>query len=74
MASLDRQVTQNGLGVNNVMVRENVKWCRRGYRRGFLVCKTRRDDGEVADVDDELEVMMSCGVLDVDTKMMEIRP
>ena len=25
MASLDRQVTQNGLGVNNVMVRENVQ-------------------------------------------------
>ena len=32
MASLDRQVTQNGLGVINAICKGNVQWCRRGYR------------------------------------------
>ena len=32
MASLDRQVTQNGLGVNNCNCKGNIQWCRRGYR------------------------------------------
>ena len=41
---------------------------------GFLVCKTRTDDGEVVNVDDDLVAMMSGGVLNVDTKMMETRP
>ena len=31
MASLDRQVTQNGLGVINAIARVIVQWCRRGY-------------------------------------------
>ena len=32
------------------------------------------DDSEVVKVDDDLEAMMSGGVLDVETKMMETRP
>ena len=32
MASLDRQVTQNGLGVINCNCKGNIQWCRRGYR------------------------------------------
>ena len=32
MASLDRQVMQNELGVINAIARGNVQWCRRGYR------------------------------------------
>ena len=32
MASLDRQVTQNGLGVINAICKGNIQWCRRGYR------------------------------------------
>ena len=31
-------------------------------------------NGEVVDVDDDLVEMMSGGVLDVDTKMMQTRP
>ena len=31
MASLDRQVTQNGLGVINAICKGNIQWCRRGY-------------------------------------------
>ena len=31
-------------------------------------------NGEVVDVDEDLMAMMSGGVLDVDTKMMETRP
>ena len=34
----------------------------------------RTDDGEVVRVDDDLEAMMSGGVLDVETKIMETRP
>ena len=32
MASLDRQVTQNGLGVINAICKGNIQWCRRVYR------------------------------------------
>ena len=32
MASLDRQVTQNGLEVINAICKGNIQWCRRGYR------------------------------------------
>ena len=32
MASLDRQVTQNGLRVINALCKGNIQWCRRGYR------------------------------------------
>ena len=52
MASLDRQVTQNGLGVNNAIAREYTKVSSR--LSSFA--------------------MMSRGVLDVETKMMETRP
>ena len=31
MASLDRQVTQNGLGIINTICKGNIQWCRRGY-------------------------------------------
>ena len=53
MASLDRQVTQNGLEVINA------------------ICK-----GKYTMVSSRLPsfAMMSGGVLDVDTKMMETRP
>ena len=37
-----------------------------GYRRRFLVCKPRMDDGEVVKVDDDLLAMMSGGVVDVE--------
>ena len=59
MASLDRQVTQNGLGVNNTMA------------RGIY-------NGGIPRYQDDMEVtvcgMMSGGVLDVDTKMMQTHP
>ena len=32
MASLDRQVMQNGLGVINAICKRNIQWCHRGYR------------------------------------------
>ena len=70
----------NGLGVNNA-----IAW---GIYNGgipryqddmevtirFLICTPQMDDGEVVKVDDDLEVMMSGGVLDVETKTMETRP
>ena len=59
MASLDRQVTQNGLWVNNAMVRRIYNGCRRGYRQWFV-------NGEVVNVDDDLAAMMNGGVLDVE--------
>ena len=52
MASHDRQVTQNGLGVNNAIARE------------YTMVSSRLPS----------LAMMSGGVLDVDTKMMETRP
>ena len=58
MASLDRQVTQNGLGVINAMAR--------GIYNGVVEVTVLKDDDPV--------VMMSGGVLDVDTKMMVTRP
>ena len=59
MASLDRQVTQNGLGVINAMARE---YKMEGYHNTKMIW--RLPSG----------AMMSGGVLDVDTKMMETRP
>ena len=59
MASLDRQVTQNGLGVNNAMARE---YTMEGYHDTKMIWRLPS------------VVMMSGGVLDVDTKMMETRP
>ena len=59
MASLDRQVTQNGLGVINAMARE---YTMEGYHDTKMIWRLP----SVA--------MMSGGVLDVDTKMMETRP
>ena len=59
MASLDRQVTQNGLEVINAMARVI-------YNGGIHDTKMIWRLPSVA--------MMSGGVLDVDTKMMETRP
>ena len=59
MASLDRQVTQNGLGVINAMARE---YTMEGYHDTKMIWRLPS------------EAMMSSGVLDVDTKMMETRP
>ena len=59
MASLDRQVTQNRLGVINAMTRE---YRMEGYHDIKMIWRLP----SVA--------MMSGGVLDVDTKMMESRP
>ena len=59
MASLDRQVTQNGLGVNNAMARE---YTMEGYHDTEMI----RRLPSVA--------MMSGGDLDGDTQMMETRP
>ena len=59
MASLDRQVTQNGLGVINAIVRE---YTMEGYHDTKMIWRLPS------------ESMMSGGVLDVDTKMMEARP
>ena len=59
MASLDRQVTQNELGVNNAIARE---YTMEGYHDTKMIWRLPS------------EAMMSSGVLDVDTKMMETRP
>ena len=59
MASLDRQVTQNGLGVINAMARE---YTMEGYHDTKMIWRLPS------------LAMMSGGVLDVDTKMMETRP
>ena len=48
----------------------NIQWCRQGYRRGFLVCTPRTDDGEVVKVDDDLVAMMSGGVLDAEPSLI----
>ena len=59
MASLDRQVTQNGLGVINAMARE---YTMERYHYTKMIWRLPS------------LAMMSGGVLDVDTKMMETRP
>ena len=59
MASLDRQVTQNRPGVINAMARE---YTMEGYHDTKMICRLPS------------LAMMSGGVLDVDTKMMETLP
>ena len=59
MASLDRQVTQNGLGVNNAMARE---YTMEGYHDTKMIWRLPS------------LAMMSGGVPYVDTKMMETVP
>ena len=59
MASLDRQVTQNGLGVINAMARE---YAMEGYHGTKMIWRLPS------------LLMMSGGDLDGDTKMMETRP
>ena len=59
MASPDRQVMQNRLGVINSMARE---YTMEGYHDTEMIWRLPS------------EAMMSGGVLDVDTKMMETRP
>ena len=59
MASLDRQVTQNGLGVNNAMARE---YTMEGYHDTKMIWRLL------------FVAMMSGSDLDGDTKMMETRP
>ena len=59
MASLDRQVTQNGLGVNNAIARE---YTMEGYHDTKMIWRLP----SVA--------MMSGGDLNGDTKMMKTRP
>ena len=59
MASLDRQVTQNGLGVINAMARE---YTMEGYHDTKMIWRLPS------------VLMMSGGDLDGDTKMMETRP
>ena len=59
MASLDRKVTQNGLGVINAMAREYTK---EGYHDTEMIWRLPST------------MMMSGGDLDGDTKMMEPRP
>ena len=59
MASLDRKVTQNGLGVNKAMARV---YTMEGYHDTGMIWRLL----SVA--------MMSGGDLDGDTKMMETRP
>ena len=59
MASLDRKVTQNRLGVKNAMARE---YTMEGYHDTKMIWRLPSVS------------MMSCGDLDGDTKMMETRP
>ena len=59
MASLDRQGTQNGLGVTNAMARE---YTMEGYHDTKMIWRLPS------------LAMMSGGDLDGDTKMMETRP
>ena len=59
MASLDRQVTQNGLGVNNAIARE---YTMEGFHNTKMIWRLPS------------LTMMSGGDLDGDTKMMETRP
>ena len=59
MASLDRQVTQNWLGVMNAMARG---YTMEGYHDTKMIWRL------------PYVAMMSGGVLDVDTKMMETHP
>ena len=59
MASLDRKVMQNGLGVNKAMARECTM---EGYHDTKMIWRLPS------------LAMMSGGDLDGDTKMMETRP
>ena len=59
MASLDRQVTQNGLGVINAMARV---YTMEGYHDTKMIWRLPS------------LLMMSAGDLDGDIKMMETRP
>ena len=59
MASIDREVTQNGRGVINAMARE---YTMEGYHDTEMIWRLPS------------LAMMSSGILDVDTKMMETRP
>ena len=59
MASLDRQVMQNGLGVNNAMARE---YTMGGFHDTEMIWRLPSVS------------MMSGGDLNGDTKMMETRP
>ena len=59
MASLDRQVTQNGLGVINAMARE---YTMEGYHDTEMIWRLLS------------KAMMSGGDLDGDSKMMVTRP
>ena len=59
MASLDRQVTQNGLGVINAMARE---YTMKGYNDTKMIWRLPS------------VTMMSGGDLDGDTKMMVTHP
>ena len=59
IASLDRQVTQNGLGVINAMARE---YTMEGYHNTQMIWRLPSVP------------MMSGGDLDGDIKMMETRP
>ena len=59
MASLDRQVTQNGLGANNAMARE---YTMEGYHDTEMIWRLPSVS------------MMSGSDLDGDTKMMETCP
>ena len=59
MASLDRQVTQNGLGVNNAIARE---YTMEGYHDTKMIWRLPS------------AAMMSGGDLDGDINMMETRP
>ena len=59
MASLDRQVTQNGLGVIKAIARE---YTMEGYHDTKMIWRLPS------------LAMMSSGVLDVETKMMESHP
>ena len=59
MASLDRQVTQNGLGVINAMVRE---YTMEGYHDTKMIRRLLSMS------------VMSGGNLDGDTKMIDTRP
>ena len=59
MASIDRQVMQNGLGVINAMARE---YTMHGYHDTKMIWRLPS------------LAMMSGGVIDVETKMMEYHP
>jgi hypothetical protein len=63
MASLDRQVTQNGVGVNNAMARRMYNGV---VEVTVLAYGWGCQNDEVVNVDDDLMAMMSGSVLDVE--------